>query len=81
MDVSLPALRMDSARLQARGAFCWERCRVDGSFVCKDVPRTTQAALYVQLIRAIIRHSESHSRVGRSAATQPCEEARDRYAS
>src|SRR5260370_18955223 len=34
MDVSLPALRVDSTRLQARGAFCGGRRRLDGSFVC-----------------------------------------------
>jgi len=57
MDVSLPALRVDSTKLQARGAFCGGRRRLDGSFVCGDVPRTTQATLHVQLIGAIVRHN------------------------
>ena len=81
MDVSFAALRVDSTRLQARGAFCGGRRRLDGSFVGADVPRVAQAALHVQLIGAVVRHSQAYSHVERPPAAQPVEEAFDRRAS
>jgi AraC-like DNA-binding protein len=64
MDVSFPALRMDSTKLQARGAFCRRRGWRDGGLVSGDVSRTAQDTLRVQLIGAIVRHSSSYSRLG-----------------
>jgi hypothetical protein len=81
MDVSLPALRMDPTKLQARGPFCRRRCRLDGLLACGDVPRTTQDALHVQLIGVIVRHSSSYSRLGPPPTAQPVEEALNRCAS
>ena len=81
MDVSLRALRMDSTKLSARGAFGRGRGWRDGGLVSEDVPRTAQDALHVQLIGAIVRHSSSHGRVGPPRTAQPGEEALNRNAS
>jgi len=47
MDVSLPALCVDSSRLHARGALCGRRRWLDGLPVARDVPRTAEEAVYV----------------------------------
>src|ERR1700730_11371085 len=57
------------------------RCWLDGRLVSGDVLRTTQGALCVQHVGAVVRHRSSHGRLGPAPTARHGEEALNRNAS